>query len=53
MAKRKGIMTSERKSRIKEMLSSRNPIEKDSTPLMNAANKARGKKASKKSYGKY
>lgn len=34
-------MTGERKNRIKEMLSSRDVVEKDNSPMMMAANKMR------------
>jgi hypothetical protein len=46
MAK-KSVMTADRKQRIKEMLSSRNQMERDSTPMMSAMNKSRGKSAKK------
>lgn len=42
---RKSIMTPDRMQRIKSMLSTRNPIERDNSQLMGAANKARTKPA--------
>jgi len=46
MAK-KSIMTPARVANIKDMLSNRNPVEKDNGPMMAAVNKAKVKKPKK------